>query len=130
MKPIHHNVAINISKEETRYTQCHVLTNTQRGIFRHINVHQQSHTFIHSVTHTNMYCTHCFGSHILRACSQPNREQRPGSTLACGRLYLKIIRGRRGQQGQIMGCQMHSVLLFITWHVYLCVCPLLGRIIY
>lgn len=66
----------------------------------------------------------------MRACSQANRVQRPGSTLACGRLYLKIIRGRRGQQGRSAGCQMHSLLLFITWHAYQSACPLLGTSIY
>lgn len=53
-----------------------------------------------------------------------------GSTLTCGRSYLKLIRGRRGQQDQIIGCQTLSVLLFIIWHVYMCICPLLGRTIY
>lgn len=62
-------------------------------------------------------------------------EQQPGKQSTEAREHTnmwdcKIIRGRRGRQGQIMGCQIYSVLLFITWHVYPCVCSLLCRSIY
>lgn len=109
------------------------------GTSVHFHIHQQSRTFRHSKTHTNNGAPKhtdtqtCFVHMVLElglGCSEANRQQRPGCTLTCGHLYLKVIRGRRGQQGQIMGCRMHSVLLFITWHACLYVCLLLGRTIH
>ena len=105
---------------------------THKRTYKHIHVRQQSWTFIHNIIHINSKAPKCihtqtcivhtvFGPETPRACSQANIEQRPGSILTCGCLYLKIIRGKRG---------LNSVLFFITWHVYLCVCPLLGRTIY